>query len=180
MFGDAAALAQPLEHLAQGRLAGEPILLEPPQRAKGGVVEFEPRVGPIDGDGGDDVLEHVGMSGDVAGELRLHVFEIGEVARIADDAVVAGERHLGELDETARAVDDDVMALRLGDAGDTRAFGERPAARRQHAAADLARLGDRRARRRIDRAGIGGVAVDEREIGGAAPHRQRQGVERGA
>ncbi len=74
-----------------------------------------------------------------------------------------------------------MLALRLGDLRGARPLGEGAAAGRQHAGGDLAPLGDGERRRRVDGGGIGGVAVDEREIVAVAPpDRQRQGVERGA
>jgi len=121
------------------------------------------------------------MGGDMAGELGLDILEVGEVARIADEAAVAGERRLGELDEPARALTTMLLALRLGDLGGARPSARARPRRRQHPGGDLAPFGDDDRRRRVDGGGIGGVAVDERQVVIAAPpDRQRQRVERGA
>ncbi len=181
VFRDPPPLAQPLQHLAEVGLGRKPVLFEPPQRAEGGVEEFEPRVGPVDRDRRRDVLEHVGMGRDVPGELGLDVLEIGEVAGVADDLVgVGAERRLGELHQPARAVDDDVVALRLGDRGGMGALGEGAAAAGDDAGGDLAPFGDGDLLGRVDGGGEGAVAVGERQVAGAPPDRQRQGIERGA
>ena len=127
VFRDAPALAQPLQHLVEVGLGGEPVLLEPPQLREGGVEEVEPRVGAVDRDRDGDVLEHLAMGGDVARQLGLDVLEVGEVEGEADDLAVAAERRLGELDQAARAADDDVVALGLRHLGLPRALGERAA-----------------------------------------------------
>lgn len=67
VFGQPPALAQPLEHLVERGLGAEKVLFEAPERGEGGVVELEPRVGPVDRDRGRDRLEHLGMGGDGAG-----------------------------------------------------------------------------------------------------------------
>ncbi len=180
VLGDAPALAQPLQHLVERRLGGEPLVFQPPELGKGGVMEGEPHVGPVDGDGDRHVLQHVGMRGDVARELGLDVLEVGEVLGVAHELAGAVERRLAELHQPARARDDDVMALRLRHRRAARAGGERAAVVADDAGGDLAAFGQRFRHRGVERRGIGAVAIDELQLGVAAPDRQRQRVERGA
>ncbi len=180
VLGNAPSLAQPLEHFIERRFGDEPVLLEPPQAGKGGVEESKLRVGAVDGDRHGDVLEHVGMRRDMARQLGLDVLEVGEVLGEAGQLARAVERRLGELHQPARAGNDDMMAFRLRHHRAARPSGKRPPALADRAGGDLAPLGQRLLRRRIDRRGIGAVAVDEPEIGAAAPHRQRQQIEHAA
>src|SRR5690606_33719152 len=113
----------PLEHLVERGLGAEKILFEAPERGEGGVVELEPRVGPVDRDRGRDRLQHLGMGGEMALELGLETLEIGEVARETEQ-VPARQRQLCDLDEAACAGDDDVIALGFGAAALARAFGD--------------------------------------------------------
>ncbi len=120
------------------------------------------------------------MRCDVARQLGLDVLEVGEILREADQPARAVERRLGEFHQAARAGHDDVVAFRLRHHRAARPSGERPPALADRAGADFAPLGQRLLRRRIDRRGIGAVAVDEPEIDVAAPHRQRQQIEHAA
>ena len=111
------------------------------------------------------------MRRDVARQLGLDVLEVGEVLRETDELAGTVERRLGELHQAARAADDDVVAFGLRHHRAARTTGERSAALADRAGGDLAPLGERLLRRRVDRRGIGAVAVDERQIGdcGATP-----------
>src|SRR6185312_7641321 len=99
-LGQAAALAQLLQHLVERGLRAEPVLLEPPEPGEGGVEEAQPRVSAINGYADGDVLQHFGMGGDVARKLGLLRLEVGEVARISRNVAIGAERQLGDLDET--------------------------------------------------------------------------------
>ena len=64
----------------------------PHSRGECGVEEFEPLVGAVDGDGGVDVFENLGVRVDVAPQLRLGGLAIGAIIGKADCAARGARR----------------------------------------------------------------------------------------
>jgi hypothetical protein len=114
IFGDAAALAQRLQHLVQRRLAGEEFLLQAELLGVFAVVEAQLAVGVEDGDGGRQAFQYVGMGAHMAFQLALCLVDRGLVGGVADDAA-ADQRHLRHRHEAPVAAQDYmlVVALRL-------------------------------------------------------------------
>ena len=126
------------------------------------VEELHAGVGAIDHDAGGQVLQHLRMGGDVAGELGLGLLEARHVEGVAGEAAVR-ERLLREVEQPAIAAHDHVLALRLRRLEIAGAIRQRLGG-----AADLDAAGDRVLRRAVGGAGEGGVAVGEGQIG--VPH----------
>src|ERR1700751_3607217 len=104
--GKARAPPQPLQNFLKGRLGGEPVFCDAPHRGKCSVKKFKPLVGTVDGDGGADRLEYLGVRVDVAPQLRLSGLAIGAITGETDCASCRAP-HLADLDQPARAADDD-------------------------------------------------------------------------
>ena len=113
IFGDPAALAQPLQHLVERGTAGEPLLLDAPQPGERGIEEAEPLVRAIDGDRGVDAFEHLAVRVDVPRQRGFSAFDIGPIDREADRA--AGPvGQFADFEQAARSGDDDVTPLASG------------------------------------------------------------------
>ena len=100
MFRDAAALPQPLQHVAERWFGAEPFRLETPQRGKRGIEEFKPLVGTVDRYGRADAFEHLGVGADVAPQPGFGDLDVGPVERKADRSSVSS-RQLGDFEQTA-------------------------------------------------------------------------------
>ena len=138
-------------------------------------MEFQPRVGAIDGDRHGNILQHVGIGGYMAGKLFLYVLKLGDVERVADQAELLG-RNFGELVQAAMTADDDVAAFRLRTARRLRTRRELATG----AAFKFLQLGGPGrlvVGIALDRLDIGAVELGERKILAAPPYRGRQGVE---
>ena len=175
-FRDAAALAQAFENLVERWMPGEPILLDAPQPGEGRVEEAQPLVGAIDRDRGMDVFEHLAVRVDVPDQFGFRALEVGAVDRKADRA--AGPvGQLANLEQPARAADHDVPPLAL-DRAVRRRPRQCPRLLSPALRGELAGFGEHRLAQRIERAGIGVVAVDQPQAAVAPPDRQRDCVER--
>src|SRR5258708_22465338 len=104
VFRQAPLLAQHLQDLAVAGLVAQPALVELPQLGEGGIEEFEPLIGAVDRHRGGEILQHLAMRRDVAGEFALDLLAFGGVERAADGAA-AGQRRLDEFEEAPRAGD---------------------------------------------------------------------------
>ena len=83
-FGYPAVLPQPLEDIAEQRLAGEPLGFQTPQAGEGGVEEFEPLIGTVNSDSGADPFEQ-----DQLGGLKLTREDLRRRDRIVFDNAAA-------------------------------------------------------------------------------------------
>src|SRR5579862_3418451 len=97
----------------------EPILLEVPEQRERRVEESKPAIGSINRDRNGDALQHRRMRGDVALQLGLDAFEVGQVSGKAEQLTARElarwrERRLLQLEEPARAADHDMAVLDRG------------------------------------------------------------------
>ena len=111
-LGQPRQLAQAVEQLAVGRLGGEPVGVELPQRAVGLVEERQPLVGTEDGDAGGHAVERALVGGDVAHQLALRRLQRGHVDGRADAGALERDDH--DVVRLARAAADEVHALAVG------------------------------------------------------------------
>ena len=105
-------LAQAVEQLAVGRLGGEPVGVELPQRAIGLVEERQALVGAEDGDAGGHPVERALVGRHVAHQLALRRLQRRHVDGRADAGAL--ERDDDDVVRLARAAADEVHALAVG------------------------------------------------------------------
>ena len=162
VFGEPPQLPQPFQHLGQTRFGVQPAGVDAPQFGIGRVEEAEPGVGPEDGDGRGQVLQHLVLGGGVAPGRLFRV-----PARRAVDGESGGSRPafhggLGDLEEPLRPAHAQPVALGHGLSLRPRAHGQV-------------------AQRLLDGpAGAGAVGERQVQVGAAQPHGHGQRVEKGA
>ena len=83
-LGQARQLAQPVEHLAVGRLGGQPVGVEQPQLAIGLVEERQPLIGAEDGHAGGHAVERALVGRHVPHQLALRGLQRRHVDGRAD------------------------------------------------------------------------------------------------
>src|SRR6516164_5549478 len=112
MLGDAAAFAQPFQHVAEQGFGGKPFRFEAPQFGERGIEELQPLVGTIDCYGCADAFEHLGVRADLAPQLGFRDFDVGTIKGKTDRASVTA-RQLDDVEQPPGTADDD-MATSAG------------------------------------------------------------------
>ncbi|MCY1217723.1 hypothetical protein D9M72_296480 [compost metagenome] len=170
-----AAGAQPVKHFAIVGLALEEADVEVPQTLEGLVVELQALIAVEDRDGGRQMIERFGMALERPVEFLAHGLDAGYVD---GDAGRAGRAAgIDDFEEGAVAPDDgrNLVAERCVEGGNRADLFARDGCEQ------LAPFGNRdRDIRSLDGVGIGLVDPGEGAIRAALPHRQIDGVEKGA
>ena len=121
-----------------------------------------------------DIFEHLAMRVDVPRQFAFGTFEIGAVNRKPDRAAVSVGQ-LADFEQPARAADYNVAPLAFDRPG-----GGRPRQRSRLLTpglrSEFAAFAEDHVAQRIERAGIGIVAVDQAQAAVAPPYRQRDRV----
>ena len=139
--------------------------------------KLEPLVGAVDRDRGMDVFEHLAVRVDVARRARSRRFRDRCDRRRSRSCRRRASGSSANFEQPARAADDDMPRARSRSCPPAAAPGQCPRLLAAAVGSQLAAFGQHRLARRVERAGIGSVAVDEPQVAVAPPHRQRDRIE---